>query len=217
MFTGMDPSRDYHVLDEDLYRNEHSRATGFIGPVSEMQWIRRLHHVFDHANGTRERFSGPTHPSIPTSSCSFYLDDQTIDIDAMADPSEFPPFEITEKLVNCFMESVQNSFPILVKKSFTSQFYHLYTSLRRGAPLDISQEWRAMFNIVLAIGAAYSHLHEAEWRADGNPHLLYPLLYLSDSQIMTSTGSLSLSLAGICGIFERFMVVCPPGSWPDAT
>jgi hypothetical protein len=32
------------MVNEDLLQSETSRATGFIGQPSEIQWIRKLHH-----------------------------------------------------------------------------------------------------------------------------------------------------------------------------
>jgi hypothetical protein len=105
---------------------------------------------------------------MQTSSCSFYLDNETVEMDFMVDPFELPPFETADRLIKNFMESVQDSFPILAQKTFLSQFYHHYTSLGRGAPVKLPQKWQAILNLVFAIGAAYSHLTEADWRADGN-------------------------------------------------
>lgn len=189
---------DLDVCDEDLHRNEVSRATGFIGKNSEIQWIRRLHHEADHAKEIHEQYAGPygppgisgkaeaervnarkrrqekdPHPLTQTSNYSFYLDDESIDMDFMLDPFELPPFETAERLLKCFIGSVQDSFPILAQKTFISQFYHHYTSLGRGTPVKLPQKWQAILNLVFAIGAAYSHLTEAEWRADERDHLVY--------------------------------------------
>ena len=189
----MGSNGDLEVLDEDLHRNEESRATGYIGKNSEIQWLRRLHHEADHAKEIHEQYAGPygppgasaeavservnarnrrqekdPHPLMQTSSCSFYLDNETVEMDFMVDPFELPPFETADRLIKNFMESVQDSFPILAQKTFLSQFYHHYTSLGRGTPVKLPQKWQAILNLVFAIGAAYSHLTEAEWRADGN-------------------------------------------------
>jgi len=55
---------------------------------------------------------------------SFYLDDEIFESDVMVDSLELPPFEHAERLLQAYMQSVQNSFPFLAKKSFVDRFYH---------------------------------------------------------------------------------------------
>jgi hypothetical protein len=101
------------------------------------------------------------------------LDDETVDMDFVVDPLDLPPLETAERLLNCYMETVQNSYPMLAKKTFVTQFYHYYNSVARGSPYSLPKKWQAMLNLVFAIGAAYSHLIEAPWRADDRDHFLY--------------------------------------------
>ena len=191
-------NEDLDTMDEDLLRNEQSRATGYLGKNSAVQWLRRIHHEADtagqegasnegpygppgkgakataaRAEALKERQSKNPFPLLHTSSCSFYLDDETVDMDFVVDPLDLPPLETAERLVNCFMETVQNSYPILAKKTFVTQFYHYYNSVARGIPYQLPQKWQAMLNLVFAIGAAYSHLIGASWRADDRDHFLY--------------------------------------------
>jgi hypothetical protein len=121
----------------------------------------------------QERQSKNPFPQLNTSSCSFYLDDETVDIDTIVDQTELPPLEIAERLLNCYMETVQNSYPMLAKKKFVTQFYHYYNSVARGHPYPLAKKWQAMLNLVFAIGAAYSHLIKAPWQADDRDHFLY--------------------------------------------
>ncbi|KAF2709484.1 hypothetical protein K504DRAFT_481868 [Pleomassaria siparia CBS 279.74] len=221
---------DVDILDEDLHCTDQSRATGFIGKNSEVQWIRRLHHEADHSKEIHERYTGPYGPPgisaqantgrlnarkrrqerdpdalLQTSSCNFYLDDENIHIDFMVDPFELPPFETAERLLKSYMESVQDSFPILAQKSFISHFYQLYTSIGRGQPSKPSQKWQAILNLVFAIGACYSHLTEAEWRADERDHLLYYsrawALYLKDSWWLSAPDLSQMQLKGLLSFY----------------
>lgn len=59
-----------------------------------------------------------------TSKANYYLDQEPLETDFMADPMEMPPFEIAERLVMAYMESCHNSFPFLAKKAVMSEFYH---------------------------------------------------------------------------------------------
>ena len=181
------------VMDEDLNRSEGSRATGFVGQNSEIQWMRRMNNDAEHSKQNKIKDDGPFGPpgdnaeavaarkqagdirrtrlkSAPrweATSCSFYLDDENVDLDFEVDRDELPPFEVAERLLNCYLSQVQDSFPILVKKSFRGHFYRYYASVGRQNQERLPPKWQATLNLVFAIGAAYSHLTEADWRADG--------------------------------------------------
>lgn len=139
-------SGEQDVLDEDLRRDEGKGATSFIGKASEIQWMRKLHgddpanthggegpwgppgDDEEATNGRleahrRRHSSHTTAPLVPTNRVSFYLDDEIFNLDLLADPFELPPFETAERLVQAYMESVQNSFPFLAKKTFVDRFY----------------------------------------------------------------------------------------------
>ncbi|KAK7178258.1 fungal specific transcription factor domain-containing protein [Paraphaeosphaeria sporulosa] len=176
-------------MGEDTLGNQQSRASGYIGTNSEVQWLRRLHHEADSARSDSQGPYGPPGNSakahtermdsmrerqkkdprllMSTSSCSFYLDEEPLDFDMDVNPYEMPPYEMAESLLNCYMQTVQNSFPILSQKLFTKQFVDYYNSVARGAPHRWPQKWQAMLNLVFAIGAAYSHLVESHWSANG--------------------------------------------------
>lgn len=74
---------------------------------------------------------------MQTSKASFYLDDEIVETDLSVDPLGMPRFEIAEKLVQIYMESVHNSFPFLPKKAFLKRFYHCmsYRSPREIPPI----------------------------------------------------------------------------------
>ncbi|KAH7078360.1 fungal-specific transcription factor domain-containing protein [Paraphoma chrysanthemicola] len=186
-------SADLDLIDEDLMHDEQTRATGFIGKASEIQWLRKLHSrgvSEDHtgpygppgqnAEAAAERLTALRHrqekdPStlMHTSKASFFLDDEVFEMDLEVDPFELPSFEDAERLMLAYMGSCHNSFPFLAKRAFTHQFYHYYAALNRGKPYDPPQKWQAQLNLVFAIGAVYSHLTAAEWRGDERDHLIY--------------------------------------------
>lgn len=188
-------NEDIDNMGEDLLTSQHSRAIGYIGKNSEVQWLRRLHHEADDPSASR-RNSGPYGPPgsssqaheqrinamhqrqdkelvplIDTRSCSFYLDEEPLDMDMAVDPYELPPYETAEHLLKCYMQTVQNSFPILSQKTFAKQFVHYYASVARGVPYKLPQKWQAMLNLVFAIGAVYSHLVQNEAVTNG---MLFP-------------------------------------------
>ncbi|KAF2735168.1 hypothetical protein EJ04DRAFT_576398 [Polyplosphaeria fusca] len=189
---------DLDIVDEDLLQNERSRATGFFGKPSEIQWFRKLHYEADNKGTDRSLFEGPYGPPgdndeanaerisalrhrqlknpsrlTHTSSCSFYLDHEQVRMDFFPDPLELPPFETAEKLLKIYMDTVQNTFPFLAKKTFVNQFYQYYASLAHGRPYALPQDWQAMLNLVFAIAATYTHYTEADGQSDERVHLMY--------------------------------------------
>lgn len=190
-------NEDIDNMGEDLLSSKNSRAIGYIGKNSEVQWLRRLHREADgtssghHDHGPygppgssaqaheeridamHQRQNKNPLPLMDTRSCSFYLDEEPLDMDMEVDPHELPPYETAEHLLKCYMQTVQNSFPILSQKTFTKQFVHYYTSVARGVPYKLPQKWQAMLNLAFAIGAVYSHLIKGDNAGDGMPFSLY--------------------------------------------
>ncbi|KAF1969363.1 hypothetical protein BU23DRAFT_477342 [Bimuria novae-zelandiae CBS 107.79] len=192
---------DTDIMDEDLLRTDEGRATGFVGKGSELQWIRRLQRQLGYPEGALTGSEGPYGPPgdnseaalqrmkamqtrqelqerdfnapLPTSTSSFYLDDDDVDVDYTVDPYELPPMDTAQRLVDSYLNTVQDSFPILSRSSFTDNFRGYYQSARQGLPLTAPNKWLAILNLVFAIGAKYSHLTEADWRADDRDHLIY--------------------------------------------
>jgi len=185
-------NEDLDAMDEDLLRNEQSRATGYMGKNTEVQWLKKLHREADavetdsalqegpfgppgrssqafddRTNAMKKRRTKTSSPRPKTSSCSFYLDDESLQMDIEVDPYELPPFPMAERLLQCYMQNVQSSFPIIAKKTFTRQFHHYYESVAQGTPYKLSPKWQAMLNLVLAIGASYLHLVGETWSANG--------------------------------------------------
>jgi hypothetical protein len=55
-------NEDLDTMDEDLLRNEKSRATGYLGKNSAVQWFRRIHHEADTAGPGGPSSEGPYGP-----------------------------------------------------------------------------------------------------------------------------------------------------------
>ncbi|KAF2476525.1 uncharacterized protein BDR25DRAFT_277719 [Lindgomyces ingoldianus] len=210
-------NEDLDLLDEDLLSSEQSRATGFIGKNSEIQWFRRLHHDVDRPAEDGDKYEGPygppgdnpnaaaQRPPSQLSNFNFYLDDEKLETDSMVDPLELPPFAIAEKLFNCYMQSVQTSFPILAERIFRNQFYHFYASVGRGTPINLPEKWQAILNLVFAVGAVYSHLTEANWRGDERDHVIYhsraSILGLRDPSWVSNPDLLQMQIIGLLSLY----------------
>ncbi|CBX93466.1 hypothetical protein IAQ61_009158 [Plenodomus lingam] len=167
------------LLDENLLEDGRARATGFVGMNSELQWLRAV------ALAPRERIdeqpAGPSTQRKPScvppgeqvNSFSFWADHDSVDLDVYIDPYELPQRDAAERLLQCYMLKVHDSFPILQRKTFEGHFRVYFTALQTGNAMHTSPKWQAILNLVFAIGAKYSHLVKANWRADERDHLVY--------------------------------------------
>ncbi|PVH90500.1 hypothetical protein DM02DRAFT_437169 [Periconia macrospinosa] len=192
---------DVDLVDEDLFRSHKSRATGFVGQNSEVQWLRNLKNKMESperagpanwlpygppgsSNGAAAQRVDASHAqqkssqlgSIPhishVSDSSFYLDGEGLEMDVVVDPYELPLPEIAEALFNFYTQTIHTSFPIL-PDTFEQQFYKYNESVKQGRPYQLPESWRAILNLVLAIGEQYSHLAQTGWCAHERDHVLY--------------------------------------------
>lgn len=167
------------LLDEDLHINDRVRATGFVGKNSEVQWLRAV--ALAQSERTEEEAGsfqrgGSYAPDIGNeqiSLYSFWADSESVEIDFFVDPYELPPLKTAERLLGCYMSKVHDSFPILPRETFEDQFRKYFTALQNGNAPQLSPKWQATLNLVFAIGAKYSHLSKASWRAYERDHLIY--------------------------------------------
>ncbi|PVH91533.1 hypothetical protein DM02DRAFT_338313 [Periconia macrospinosa] len=182
-------NKDVDVIDEDMFRGLDSRATGFVGQNSEVQWLRSLKHqvqlgrdmasphrlpAFSSASNASD---GPQEPprqgnTQRVTDSTFYLDRDDLGIDIVVDEFELPPTEAAERLFECYVTTIHTSFPIL-PHNFEEDFKHYINSITQHRPLQPPNRWRAILNLVFAIGAQYSHLVDASWQADDRDHLVY--------------------------------------------
>tara|TARA_R110002003_G_scaffold2375_2_gene24198 strand:+ start:3593 stop:4225 length:633 start_codon:yes stop_codon:yes gene_type:complete len=167
------------LLDENLHKDERARATGFVGKNSEVQWLRSValaqaERSTKDGAGTlfhRRGLYAPGNDQVST--FSYWADGEHVDVDYFVDPYELPPQDTADRLLQCYLLKVQDSFPIFPRRTFEDQFRKYFNALRNGRPLSLSAKWQAILNLVFAIGAKYSHLSKASWRADDRDHLIY--------------------------------------------
>ncbi|PSN73969.1 hypothetical protein BS50DRAFT_566888 [Corynespora cassiicola Philippines] len=215
---------DTDLLDENLLRDNTSRATGFVGRNSEVQWLRRL-----QMQGGKPSGSGDSTTDVEStvkqadtldtrkiplklanllnvSDSSFYLDRDDIDTDIQVDPHVLPNPDRAELLFECYMKTVHSSFPVL-PDDFVDQFQRYNDSVRRKRPLRVPNNWKAMLNFVLAIGAQYSHLAQAKWQTEERDHLIYmtrAIRILGLDNIVASLSAPKLSLIQATGLLSLY-------------
>ncbi|MCJ1462086.1 hypothetical protein MMC07_000686 [Pseudocyphellaria aurata] len=173
-------------INEDFNLSLKTRATGFIGKNSELTWIQRLKketaNNFDADDEAKPTLQAdddrnPTslHPEFrsadtnPIHESTYHCDDLTISIPDFVDPNDVPPRPIADELFRVYLDTVHPSFPIIGRINFISQ----YQRFIEAPTINTGDSWKAILNLIFAIGAKYSHLVQAEWRGDERDHLIY--------------------------------------------
>ncbi|KAF2653038.1 hypothetical protein K491DRAFT_718355 [Lophiostoma macrostomum CBS 122681] len=186
-------NEDASLLDEDLLRSHESRATGYIGQNSEVQWLKSLKTQLgdgeqqpSHRHGPpgdsgaaqkkrvdaeNERAKGPIDP-LHVTEATFYLDEEDLNLDIGVNPKDLPAMPIAEKLISYYFQTVHTSFPVIAE-SFRSQLNNYLTSVSRGVSVQPPTKWLALMNMVFAIGARYADLTHQDWRAHDCDHKVY--------------------------------------------
>lgn len=189
-------NEDLDFLDEDLLRTRESRETGYVGQNSEVQWLRSVQRQSQNNEGEpyglpygppgigkradderskalhQRRDQGGSVPIRHVTDATFYLDSENIELDVVVNPYELPDPDIAEQLLDCYMSTVHSTFSI-VPQSFDDQVRRFISSLRQDRAFRVPDRWRALLNLIFAIGAKYSHLIRKEWRGDERDHLVY--------------------------------------------
>ncbi|KAJ6011207.1 hypothetical protein N7451_002619 [Penicillium sp. IBT 35674x] len=160
-------------VEEDLNRNENTRATGYMGKNSEVTWMQRLQREAEHrAHG----LPGSLEPGqskrqdddLALHAVNYHLDDLDINVPGPIDVYAVPPRKHADHLFDAYLRTVNPFFPIINRPLFTAQYKTFYES--NAQPGD---KWLAILNMIFAIGSKHSHLVEAPWRGDDKDHFLY--------------------------------------------
>ena len=130
----------------------------------------------------------------PPSDTNFYLDDRDIQIVDQHNPFHLPPELLATTLFQCYFQTVHITFPI-ISSSVQYQLQSYYHSARRGESVTYPQTWFAIVHLVLAIGARFLRLTNAEWHSDPLDETVYlssarQLMGLNDTTMVLATPDL---------------------------
>ncbi|KAJ5304092.1 uncharacterized protein N7443_003752 [Penicillium atrosanguineum] len=171
-------------VEEDLNRNEESRAAGFMGKISEVTWMQHLQkkakHCSQGSSGSLEHGQSKSHEDEPALHATNYHSDE-VDI-SCPEPVEVyavPPPQLADRLFDDYLKTVHPFFPIINRRLFTAQYRTFFDS--NAQPSD---KWLAIMNMIFAIGAQYAHLTRAPWRGEVGDHLIY----LTRARILSVNG-----------------------------
>ena len=165
-------------LDEDLHASDSARAIGYIGMSSEVRWLQSIAATRSQqvGNGVEPSAQSYESQSIETqaSSLSYWTDGTDVrPTETDIDPHELPPIGLAKKLLSCYLLKVHDSFPILPRATFESQFRMYFTALQHGNPPRLTPKWQANLNLVFAIGAKYSLLADDGQHVDRCDHSVF--------------------------------------------
>lgn len=161
-------------IEEDFSRDEITRATGFIGNSSEINWLQTVDREIRSWNATDDESSGFGPCSLRGKDnavcCWDYHDDQAEIPAAPAhlEPS-FPSKHTSRRLFNTYLTHVHPSFPIIGSIAFSSQF----DSVLRDAKINPAKRWVAILNLIFAIAAKFVQMTDPAWVSDQEDHRLF--------------------------------------------
>ncbi|KAL8915310.1 MAG: hypothetical protein Q9171_000180 [Xanthocarpia ochracea] len=172
---GSTESLDY--IEEDLNRSAASRATGFMGKNSEVNWLEQLRRRTEHSgddvdgmdgsqmtfgsglDGFPESLGKGSENIHSVSESTYHCDDISLVIQDHVEAYQLPPRDVADVLLSCYLESVHPAFPILGKTTFMKQYQAFYNH----PTLQTGPLWLAILNLIFAIAARYSRLVRIEW------------------------------------------------------
>jgi len=172
-------------VDEDLGKDEQTRATGFVGKASDTQWLRRMREEirtapeddaraarpYDPAGNSTEaaserlkasrqrRKSGDVSGGNQLHESNYHMDNEDVPVAQDVDISILPDHAEGARLYEMFLESCHDHFPITGRKYFGDQLVRcLAANNNPGSLQSLPPMWRVIINIVFAIGARYASL-----------------------------------------------------------
>ncbi|KAJ5808196.1 hypothetical protein N7474_009465 [Penicillium riverlandense] len=177
-------------VEEDLNRDENTRATGYLGKNSEITWMQRVQQEAEQrAQGKSGRKSPTKTDQNPDGdftlhTVNYHLDDMDISAPGPVQTYYMPPRQLADQLFEDYLNTVHPFFPIINRPLFWAQYQTFYDSAAR--PGD---KWLAILNMIFAISAKHAHLMDAPWRGDSHDHLVY----LTRARILSMNGDVLFS------------------------
>ncbi|KAJ5496261.1 hypothetical protein N7463_008248 [Penicillium fimorum] len=182
--TSMGSLHAIDQVDEDLDRNEDTRAAGFFGKNSEVNWIRKLERGLgmkspqEHPSnsfhvGSRydpvsiQQRQQSLQRQIPTSMMDYHLDSLDIPLIEPCDPLALPPRGLADRYLDAYLINVHPTFSAVRKMTFISQYQQFFNN-----GLTPPRKWLAILNMIFAIGFCYCRLID-EPQSTGEQDLIY--------------------------------------------
>ncbi|KAJ4509196.1 hypothetical protein HRR78_006098 [Exophiala dermatitidis] len=153
-------------------------ATGFIGKMSEIAWIRRAFEMVrpedeGHSSFNVDR-SGSGPPSKKMRDCSYFIDDTdvlAVDEDNV-NPYQWPSGDAALILTEAHFHAMQGTFQFVQREDFLQK---LATFRRPSSSLPSwgERRWLAVANLVWAIGSRWLQATKLDQSIEIESHLVY--------------------------------------------
>jgi hypothetical protein len=201
---------DNEVLIRDA---TSSREHSGLGQMSEVQWLQQLTARVQHRNEATPILSSTL------GGANFYADEKAMQLPHGDNPFHLPSDNIATVLFQCYFQTVQTAFPI-VPADVEEELQIYYHTVRNTRDVSYPPHWYAMVNLILAIGARFSRLIEAEWHTDLVDETVYvsrahQLMGLNDTVMTLAAPDLPLIRVRLCNDANSFYLLSITGFWPS--
>lgn len=206
------------LVDEDLNRNENTRAAGFYGKNSEVSWMQRLEDETEHkdrnqsvSSGSTAKWQDESHQGtglvhrhhkldVPISLMNYHLDDLDIPLIEDTDAFAIPPREVADEYFNAYMTYVHPLFCAIRKPAFTVQYRQFFNR-----PVKPPRKWLAILNMIFAIGCRYCRLINSSSEGSHEDDLLFltraRLLGLNEKVLFEHTDLQQIQLEFLVAVY----------------
>lgn len=120
----------------------------------------------DNFRPSRKSHRLPTDDSL--ASVNYHLDHRSLSDQDVTNAFVLPPKGLVDRLFQVYLDKVQTSLPFIRHELFQEQYHRCYTSNQ-----NPGRKWLAIFNLILAIGCAFSRLSELDIPVNGDENLFF--------------------------------------------
>jgi hypothetical protein len=135
------------------------------------------------------------------SNFNYHMDDMSIPSHQAVGLYEVPTPEITNYLLDTYMDRIHPSFPVIGRLNLKRQVRYLFSGTVQRPP----NKWLSVLNLIFAISAKYSHLANAEWKSDQGDHIIYftraRLLAISSETIFEHPDLQTIQIMGLMSFY----------------
>lgn len=134
---------------------------------------------------------------------TYHMDDLGLTVVGnQIDSFALPQKSTADELVRNYFDTVQSTFPILLKDLFMVQYESFY---KFPFTPESSKRWLAILNAIFAIGAVYSHMINPDADVDERDHIQYftraRVLSLDGGVVYEVTDLQQVQVAGLMGMY----------------
>lgn len=144
-------------VDDDLNRNEYSRARGYFGKRSEITWMRNLCKGLGSLSSEKQDESDRSNvPEGDSPNQLSHYPVEPVDYPAreMGGIYVLPDKDSATRLFNLYMDTVHPSLPVLRSDLFVDQFDSFFS----GTSQHPGRKWLALLNLIFAISTKLCQL-----------------------------------------------------------